>query len=89
MPRISAFYGIVITMYYDEARHQGRPHFHAEYGEDDATFDIESLELIAGRLSRRARKLVAEWARAHQQELRENWTCARAHKPTKPIDPLP
>ena len=55
MPRICSFYGILITMYYDEARHGGRAHFHAAYGEDDAVFDIESLELIAGKLPRRAR----------------------------------
>jgi hypothetical protein len=87
MPRISSFYGIVITMYFDEA-HKGRPHFHAAYGDDDAAFDIESLELIAGKLSRRAQKLVLEWARAHQEELRENWSLARAHKQPKSIDPL-
>jgi hypothetical protein len=88
MPRISSFYGIVIRMFYDEARHEGRPHFHAAYGGDEAVFDIESLELIAGKLSRRAKKLVLEWARAHQEELRENWDLARDHKSPKQIDPL-
>jgi hypothetical protein len=48
MPRISAFYGIVIWMYYDEAHHGGRPHFHAHYGDDEATIDMESLAIIAG-----------------------------------------
>jgi hypothetical protein len=54
VPRISSFYGIVITMYFDEIHHAGRPHFHAAYGDDEAVFDIESLELIAGILPRRA-----------------------------------
>ena len=76
-------------MYFDEARHVGRPHFHAAYGDDDAAFDIESLELIAGGLSRRAQKMVLEWARAHQEELREDWDLARDHKPPKPIDLSP
>src|ERR1700722_19372525 len=40
MPRISAFYGIVIWMYHDEAHHGGRPHFHASYGGDEAAVDI-------------------------------------------------
>ncbi len=88
MPRISAFYGIVIKMYFDEARHEGRPHFHATYGEGEAVFDIESLELIAGGLPRRAQSLVVEWAAVHRGELRENWSLARAHKTPKPIDPL-
>lgn len=43
MPRISAFYGIVIWMYHDEVHHLGRPHFHATYGGDEASIDIERL----------------------------------------------
>ena len=39
MPRISAFYGIVIWMYYDERPHDGRPHFHATYADDEASID--------------------------------------------------
>jgi hypothetical protein len=33
MPRISSFYGIVISMYWDEGNHRV-PHFHAQHGED-------------------------------------------------------
>jgi hypothetical protein len=54
MPRVSAFYGIVIRMYPGEGHHAGRPHFHAEYADAEASFDIETLETIAGRLPRRA-----------------------------------
>jgi len=88
VPRISSFYGIVIKMYFDEVRHEGRSHFHATYAGEEATVDIESLELIAGKLPRRARNLVLEWAQAHQEELRRNWGLARDHKPPTPIDPL-
>jgi hypothetical protein len=42
MPRINSFYGIVIWMYHDEIHHRGRPHFHATYGDDEASIDIES-----------------------------------------------
>ncbi len=88
MPRISAFYGIVIWMYHDEAHHGGRPHFHARYGDDEATFDMESLAILAGNLPPRGRRLVIEWARAHQPELRANWVRARSHQPLVPIEPL-
>jgi Domain of unknown function (DUF4160) len=47
MPRVSAFYGIVIWMYPGEGHHAGRPHFHAEYAGDEASFDIETLEVVA------------------------------------------
>jgi hypothetical protein len=72
MPRISTFYGIVIWIYHDEVHHRGRPHFHATYSGDEASIDIETSEVIAGGLPRRARELVTEWAQLHQSELREN-----------------
>ncbi len=89
MPRVSAFYGIVIWMYPGEGHHAGRPHFHAEYSGAEASFDIETLESIAGLLPRRANRLVLKWARLHRVELLRNWKRARHEEPLVPIDPLP
>ncbi|TMK39802.1 MAG: DUF4160 domain-containing protein [Actinobacteria bacterium] len=89
MPRISAFYGIVIWMYHDESHHSGRPHFHARYGDDEASIDLHELSTIAGGLPTRALRLVIEWASAHQLELRKNWERARRHEPLLPVEPLP
>jgi hypothetical protein len=89
VPRISSFYGIVIWMYHDEAHHVGRPHFHATYGDDEASIDIADLTVIAGELPRRALRFVREWARIHQAELSANWDRARRHEPLQPIEPLP
>lgn len=75
-------------MYHDESHHRGRPHFHASYGKDEASIEIESLTVMAGELPPRAMRLVVEWARAHQEELRENWERARRHQPLQPIEPL-
>lgn len=88
VPKISAFYGMVIWMYHDEAHHRGRPHFHATYGDDEASVDIESLEILAGELPPRAKRLVIEWARAHRDDLRRNWERARRHESLRPIEPL-
>jgi hypothetical protein len=88
VPRVSSFYGIVIWMYHDEIHHHGRAHFHASYGHDEASIDIEGLVVIAGRIPPRALRLVLEWAGAHRQELRENWERARRHQPLQKIDPL-
>jgi Domain of unknown function (DUF4160)/Protein of unknown function (DUF2442) len=68
VPRISAFYGIAIYMYY---RDHAPPHFHAIYGEYEATVSIETAEVLEGQLPRRARTLVSEWAAAHRDELEE------------------
>jgi len=88
VPRISSFYGITIWMYYDEAKHTGRPHFHARYGNDEASFDIESMELIAGELPARARRLVVKWGQKRQAQLRDNWVRARDRRPLRPVEPL-
>jgi Domain of unknown function (DUF4160) len=89
MPRVSAFYGIVIGMFWDEERHRGRPHFHARCGDHEASYDIETLEPIVGRLPRRADKLVVRWGRLHRDELRHNWQLLRTRQAPFPIDPLP
>jgi Domain of unknown function (DUF4160) len=88
VPHISSFYGITIWMYYDEPHHLGRPHFHARYGEDEASIDIESLQTLAGRLPIRARRLVVEWALEHRTQLRDNWKRAREWQPLMAIEPL-
>lgn len=85
MPEISRFFGIVIKMYFDE---HPPPHFHAEYGEQEALIDIHTLAIISGQLSPRALGLVMEWAALHQDELRAVWEQARNMEPLGKIAPL-
>jgi hypothetical protein len=86
VPRISSFYGIVIAMYY---REHGVPHFHAIYGEHQASIAIESLEALHGYLPPRASRLVKRWACLHREELLENWNLAEQGEVLESIDPLP
>ena len=86
MPRISAFYGIVIAMYY---REHGIPHFHAIYAGQRASIAIETLEILEGALPDRAVRFVREWAEMHRAELEANWQLARDRQPLERIDPLP
>jgi hypothetical protein len=86
MPTISAFYGIRIRMHWDD---HAPPHFHARYAGAEVTIDIQTLAPIRGTLPRHAMLLVLEWARLHQDELRENWLrCTRRENLTA-IPPLP
>lgn len=85
MPELSRFYGIIIRMYFDE---HPPTHFHAYYQEAQAVVSIETLEVVRGALPGRARILVTEWALAHRDELRDNWTRAEQGAPLVPIDPL-
>ena len=70
MPEISRFLGIVIRMFYND---HSPPHFHAVYGPHEASFCIQTLEVISGGLPARVKGLVVEWASLHQKELQENW----------------
>jgi len=49
MPVIARFYGIIIKMYFSQSEH-GVPHFHAVYGEFNAVFNIDTLEMMEGDL---------------------------------------
>jgi hypothetical protein len=49
---------------------------------------IETAELLEGRLPRRARVLVSEWAVAHRDELQHCWELARASQPLPAIEGL-
>lgn len=86
MPRISCFYGIVITMYF---RDHNPPHFHATCGEYSAKIEIATGEAFEGRLPRRATRLIRKWTALHRSELEANWELARSRKALANIDPLP
>ena len=85
MPEISRFYGIVIKMFFNE---HNPPHFHAEYQEYSAEYDIRTMALIEGELPKRAETLVREWAERHRDELQRNWEAARAKRALNRIEPL-
>jgi hypothetical protein len=85
MPCVSEFYGISIYMYYND--HEPR-HFHALHAEDEVVIGIDALEVLRGRLRRRALALVLEWAAEHQPELDENWELAREGLPLNEIEGL-
>jgi hypothetical protein len=86
MPRISYFYGIIIGMFWDEGRH-GRPHFHAYYGEHEASLDLAG-EVIVGELPKPQLRLVQAWAELHAAELAADWELAVNRKPLEAIPPL-
>ncbi len=85
MPEICRFFGIVIAMYYDD---HTPPHFHVRYGGEQASVLIETIDVLAGRLSPRVRGMVTEWASMHQAELLEDWERSRCGLPLKRVAPL-
>jgi hypothetical protein len=85
MPQISRFFGIIISMYFDD---HNPPHFHARYGETECLISIAELRVIEGEIPSRALGLVIEWAVIHQEELWEDWHLAKSLEPLHLIEPL-
>jgi hypothetical protein len=85
MPEISRFYGIIIRMFYED---HNPPHFHVIYQSDEALIDIKTLEILEGRLPKRAKTLAIEWAIEHRDELFNNWQKAIDHEILDKIEPL-
>lgn len=85
MPEISTFFGIKITMYWNDHL---PPHFHAIYGDYEALVDIQNAVVIRGRLPSSKLKLVLAWTVIHQDELMQNWERASKGLPLEKIEPL-
>lgn len=85
MPEISRFFGIIISMYYND---HPPPHFHTRYSGQKGIIEIRSLRLLEGRFSPRIFGLVMEWAAQHQAELMDNWERGRQNLPLNNIEPL-
>jgi hypothetical protein len=64
------------------------PHFHAYYQDEVGVFSIDPVDLMAGELPRRQRRLVEAWAELHQNELIADWNLLHAGRRAEPIEPL-
>jgi hypothetical protein len=69
-------------------REHAPPDFHALYGEHEALINILTLEVIAGKLPRRALALTIEWAAEHRSQLIEDSDLCQARQQPKKIPPL-
>lgn len=85
MPVLSAFYGVVVKMYFDD---HAPPHYHAEYGEHELVVGILPILILAGSAPKRVRSMIVEWSALHQQELLSNWELCKAMRQPNAIEPL-
>jgi len=85
VPIISAFFGVVIRMFY---RDHEPAHVHAEHSGEHARFDLDG-RLMSGEItSRQARQRIRRWTRAHRAELEANWKRMKAGQALERIEPL-
>jgi uncharacterized protein DUF4160 len=88
MPVISMFYGIIVSLYFQDNRRHKRPHVHARYQDDEAVIAIPEGELLEGSLPSGKMKMVLAWVEIHQEELMANWDLAVSGQQPFRIDPL-
>lgn len=67
MPRISAFYGIIVWMYWKD---HNPPHIHATYGEFEILINLIDFSTYAGNIPSRAFGLLMEWISIHHEAFR-------------------
>ena len=77
MPEISRFFGIVIYMNW---RDHPPVHFHAIYGEYEASITLDG-KVYSGALPVRALSLVREWLALHRDEIAADWELAMERRP--------
>jgi hypothetical protein len=82
MPEISRFFGIIITMYFNE---HNPPHFHAIYNEYEAQFDLIEGAFFKGALPSKQARLVLAWYEIHKDELMHLWENKEFNK-IKPLE---
>lgn len=85
MPEISLFFGIRVTMYYDD---HNPPHFHADYNGQKILVDIIKGRVLRGVFPSRQLKFVLAWTEIHRDELMQDWELAKDNQPLIKIAPL-
>jgi hypothetical protein len=85
MPTISVFYGIVISMFFND---HDPPHIHVRYQGFRARVRISDGEVIDGRLPPTVTGLLREWTSLRREALMRNWAAARADRPLERIEGL-
>ena len=88
MPELSRFFGIIIRRFTEAGGKHHAAHFHAYWHDEVVVIGIDPVEVIAGALPTRQRRLVEAWAELHQQELLDDWNRLQHGRAPVPIAPL-
>jgi len=81
------FLGILIKMNWMDAGQHNAPHFHAYYGDYEASFSLDG-EILAGEFPKKQSAFIRAWALIHEEELLADWKLAMNGEEIFRIDPL-
>lgn len=88
MPSISAFYGIIIYMYFMDNRQHKVPHIHVKYQGQEVVVSIPDGNVLEGNIPASKMKLLQAWIEIHKDELMADWELAVSGEHPYKIDPL-
>ena len=88
MATLSLFFGILITMRPEENERHKKPHLHARHADRQASFDIETGDVLAGEMDKDDEAKVKAWISIHREDLFANWNLLATEGKFFKIDPL-
>lgn len=88
MPTISMFYGMLVSIFFEEGERHHTKHIHVRYSGQKASIAIEDGPVLAGNIPPKQLKLVQAWIEIHQDELFADWDLASNCELPFPVAPL-
>lgn len=76
MPTISMFYGILVSLLFEDNDRHHLPHFHVRYQGAKASVAIDDGRVLAGSIPPKQLRLVQAWVELHRDELLADWELA-------------
>lgn len=87
MPELSRFFGIIISMFFNDVGKHFKPHIHAKFGEHEIVLSLDG-EILEGTMPRRQLALIGAWITLHEEELYKAWIKAVRNEHPDKIEPL-
>lgn len=87
MPIVSQFYGIIISMFFNDTDRHHLPHIHVQYAEYRASFDFNG-NILSGNLPNKPKKLVEAWIEIRKEDLLTLWNMLQNGNGSFMIEPL-
>lgn len=87
MPIVSQFYGIIISMYFNDTDRHHLPHIHVQYAEYRCGVDFDG-NILSGTIPNKQKKLIVAWIELRKEELITLWNMLQSGNGTFTIEPL-
>jgi hypothetical protein len=82
------FYGILVSILFEDNTRHHLPHIHVRYSGEKASVSIADGSILAGGIPVRQLKMVQAWIEIHKDELYADWELAVAGEEPFRIAPL-